>query len=257
LTFSRHPVSGSTIAVRLREGGSFPCTLGFCGEAIEEVEVDASFTAAARRLGVVSAAGLVLLMVAYMADLALGLMSLRSPQDPIGDPYFTLLELLILAMMPFMVALMVAVHTWAPAELKVFSLSALSFMVALATLTSAVHFSILTLSRHDAFAGQPWLPLLFSFEWPSVVYALDILAWDVFFPLSALFAAPVFGGSRLARWVRSILVLSGVFALAGLAGVVLGDMQVRNIGIVGYTLVFAAAALLLAILFHRAEPRGP
>jgi hypothetical protein len=77
------------------------------------------------------------------------------------------------------------------------SLIALVFMGLLAGLTSSVHFVILTVSRQAAFTGQSWLPLLLEFKWPSVAYALDILAWDVFFPLAVLSAAPVFGGSRL------------------------------------------------------------
>jgi hypothetical protein len=76
--------------------------------------------------------------------------------------------------------------------------------------------------------------LLVSFRWPSVVYALDILGWDFFFALSVLFAAAVFGGSRLTVSIRGVMTASGVLALAGLGGVVTGDMQLRNIGIVGY-----------------------
>jgi hypothetical protein len=140
------------------------------------------YTVAARRLGVVSAAGVAFLVVVYMVTLAAGLLSLRSPQEPIGDPFFSLLEVWILLMMPFMVALMVVVHAWAPAGARVFSLTAVAFMVMLAGLTSSLHFVILTLSRQAAFAELPWLPLFLSFEWPSVAYALDILAWDVFFP---------------------------------------------------------------------------
>jgi hypothetical protein len=213
------------------------------------------YTEAARRLGVVSAVGVASLVVVYTVTLAAGLLSLDSAQDPIGDPYFSLLEILILSLVPFMVALMVAVHAWAPAGARVFSLTALAFMVVLASLTSALHFVILTVSREAAFAEQSWLPILLSFEWPSVAYAIDILAWDVFFALSVLFAAPVFGGSRLALWVRALLIVSGVLSAAGLSGVVLGNMQARNIGIVGYTVVFAAAAVLLAVLFHRTKPR--
>jgi hypothetical protein len=71
-------------------------------------------------------------------------------------------------------------------------------------------------------------PLVFSFEWPSVAYALDILAWDVFFALSMLFAAPVFSGSRLSAWIRALMVASGSLALVGLSGVVAGDMRLRN-----------------------------
>jgi hypothetical protein len=78
----------------------------------------------------------------------------------------------------------------------------------------------------------------------------------VFFPLSVLFAAPVFGGCRLAASVRVLMITSGVLALAGLGGVVVVDMQVRNVGIVGYTVVFSVVALLLAVLFHRTEPRA-
>jgi hypothetical protein len=157
-------------------------------------------------------------------------------------------------MMPAMVALMVTVHAWAPMHAKTLSLTSLVFMGMLAGLTCSVHFVILTLSRQPEFAGQPWLPLVLSFNWPSVAYALDILGWDVFFPLSMLFAAPVFWGSRLAAWIRVLMTASGVLALAGLRGVVVGDMQLRNIGIVGYVGVFLVVTAQLAVLFYRATP---
>jgi hypothetical protein len=38
----------------------------------------------------------------------------------------------------------------------------------------------------------PGFERLFSFNWPSVPYALDILAWDYCFGLALLLAAPVF-----------------------------------------------------------------
>jgi hypothetical protein len=209
------------------------------------------FTAIARGLGIYSAAATVILLVAYAVTLAVGLASLKSPQQPIGDPMFTILEILIIVMMPAMVALMVAVHAWAPPHAKTLTLTSVVFMGLLAGMTSIVHFCILTLSRQPEFARQSWLPLVLSFNWPSVVYALDILAWDIFFPLSMLFAAPVFGGSRLAGWIRVLMIASGVLSLAGLSGVVSGDMQLRNIGIVGYLGVFLVVATLLAVLFYR------
>jgi hypothetical protein len=213
------------------------------------------FTATARSLGILSAAATVILGVAYAVTLAVGLASLKSAQEPIGDPMFTILEVLIILMMPAMVALMVAVHAWAPIQAKALSLTAVVFMSLLAGVTCIVHFCVLTLSRQPEFAGQSWGALVLSFTWPSVVYALDILAWDVFFPLSMLFAAPVFGGSRLAEWIRVLMIASGVLSLAGLSGVVVGDMQLRNIGIVGYVGVFLVVAALLAILFYRTTPQ--
>jgi hypothetical protein len=213
------------------------------------------FTATARSLGIFSAAATLILLVAYALTLALGLASLESPQQPIDDPMFTILEVLIISIMPAMVALMVAVHAWAPMHAKALSLTSLVFMGMLAELTCSVHFVILTLSRQPEFTAQPWLPLVLSFTWPSVVYALDILGWDVFFPLSMLFAALVFQGSPLAAWIRVLMIASGVLSLAGLSGVVARDMQLRNIGIVGYVGVFLVVAALLAVLFYRTTPQ--
>jgi hypothetical protein len=216
--------------------------------------VAVEFSATARRLGIFSAVGVVILGVAYAITLALGFLSLKSPQQPIGDPMFSILEVLIIVMMPAMVALMVAVHAWAPSHAKILSLTAVVFMAMLAGVTCSVHFVILTVSQQAAFAGQSWLPLFLSFKWPSIAYALDILGWDFFFALSMFFAARVFGGSRLAASIRLLMIASGVLALAGLSGVVAGDMQLRNIGIVGYLGVFLVVAGLLAVLFYRARP---
>jgi hypothetical protein len=57
-------------------------------------------------------------------------------------------------------------------------------------LTCSLHFVILTVSRQSGFASLTSLQRLLAFEWPSIAYAVDILAWDVFFVLSMLFALP-------------------------------------------------------------------
>lgn len=196
-----------------------------------------------------------LLIAVYAVTLAAGFLSLRSPQEPIGEPFFSALEILIILIMPFMIALMVAVHAWAPLESKVFSLIALIFMALLAGLTCSLHFVILTVSHHASFSGLAWMPSLISFSWPSVAYALDILAWDVFFALSVLFASFVFSGSRLNKSIRTLLLASSTLALAGLSGIVFGNMQLRNIGIIGYVGIFPVVALLLGIVFYRVVPR--
>jgi hypothetical protein len=212
------------------------------------------FTPTARRLGLYSAILTTVLIVAYAITLVVGFLSLTSPDQPIGDPMFSILEILIIVMMPAMVGLMIAVHAWAPARLKTLSLAALVFMGLLAGVTCCIHFVVFTLSRQAAFAGQPWLPLFFSFSWPSVAYALDILGWDVFFPLSMLFAAGVFSGGRLATSIRWSMIVSGVLAFAGLIGLPSGDMQLRDIGIVGYVGVFLVVTVLLSIFFQREPP---
>ena len=195
-----------------------------------------------------------LLAALYAVTLTAGLLSLKTQKEPIGEPYFSILEILILLLMPLLVGLVVAVHAWAQEEVKVFSLLSLVFMAVTAALTCSLHFVLLTVGRRAEFAGVTGMPLILSFRWPSVVYALDILAWDGFFPLSVLCAAPVFRGTRLALSIRGLLIASGVLALAGLSGVIAGDMRLRNIGIAGYVGVFPVAAVLMGVFFKRQLP---
>jgi hypothetical protein len=213
-----------------------------------------TFTAGARRLGIVSAGATVLLTVVYAIPLVGGLLSLPSPDAPIGDPWFSMMEMLIILTMPFMVGLMVAVHAWASADTRALALLGVIFTGLLTVVTCSVHFVILTVIHRPEFVGQSWLPLVLSFRWISVTYALDILAWDVFFALAVLCAAPVFRGSRLTRWIRILLLVSGALSLGGLSGVFLDDATFRGIGIVGYAAVFPVAALLLGLLFYRSAP---
>ena len=82
-------------------------------------------------------------------------------------------------------------------------------------------------------------------------YAIDILAWDLFFGLSALFGAWAFKGDRLRTAIRILMTISGALAVAGILALPVGHMELRMIGVVGYSLVYPAAAALLGILFYR------
>ena len=50
------------------------------------------FTTTARRFGIFSGAATVILLVAYAVTLTVGLASLESPQQPIGEPMIAVLE---------------------------------------------------------------------------------------------------------------------------------------------------------------------
>ena len=216
-----------------------------------------SFTPQHRIIGRAAAWAIFLIGTVYTVILVLGLRSLQSPQDPIGDPFLSIMEILILLMSPLMVISMVAVHAYARPEAKLYSLTALIFMILMAGISSSLHFVILTVSRPLAATELPLVPFLVSWQWPSVIYALDILAWDWFFALAMLFAAPVFKVGRLEKTVRLLMLVSGVISLAGLIGVPLANMQVRNIGIIGYAGVAPLMFLLLGIVFGRSQLNKP
>lgn len=69
-------------------------------------------------------------------------------------------------------------------------------------------------------------------------------AWAVFF-LGVVYAVTTVLGI--------LMIVSGSLSLVGLIGVPLADMQVRNIGIIGYAVVAPVVFLLLGIVFGRTQ----
>lgn len=206
-------------------------------------------TTAARRIGGPLAGAAAGLGLAYAGVLAIGLASLTEPGQPIGDPWFTMLELLILLLAPLLPMLWAAIHLQAPSEARVLTLAGLMFASLTAALTSGVHILILTLARGAGAATPDWL----AFRWPSAAYAIDILAWDVFFGLAAVLAGFGFRRRGLEGVVRVLLFASGSLSLAGLSGPATGAMDLRLIGVAGYAIVFPMAALLIVAGFRRAS----
>jgi hypothetical protein len=188
----------------------------------------------------------------YLIVLILGFISLKSPDDPIGNPYFTILEILIIFLAPSMVFTLAIVHKSTPEKLKIYSLTALILISIMACITCCLHFVILTLSQQEAFMDRNWSLLVFSFKWPSIAYSIDILAWDFFYALSMLFLSATFRKRGLETHIRILLVVSGVLSFIGILGIPLNNMQVRNIGIVGYTVFAIIIFFLLGIILkHR------
>lgn len=208
------------------------------------------------RVGVVAGVSVAVLSIAYATVLCIGLLTLPSSDLPIQNPWFTFMEVLILAIAPAMVVFTVGLHAWAPADRRSLTRLSVIFMSMCALVTCCVHFVVLTLSRQPAFATASWSTLVFAFQWPSVVYALDILAWDIFFPLSALCAAVAIHGKGLAGLARKFLFASAALAFIGLLGIPLVNMNIRNIGIIGYVLLFPIAAVMLAIVLRREAAQG-
>lgn len=195
-----------------------------------------------------------ILLIAYAITTALGFASLESPDDPIENPYFSLMEVLILVIMPLMMFSMVVSHDHASPALQLYSLSSLAFMAIAACITSCVHFVILTVSRPISQELENTQYFL-SFEWPSVAYALDILAWDWFFALSMLVGAfAVTWGTRMEKALRILMLISGILSLLGLIALPLDNMQVRYIGIVGYAIFSIGVFALMGILLGTAAP---
>ncbi len=194
-----------------------------------------------------------ILGIVYAATTLLGFLSLESPQHPIGNPYFTIMEILTLLIAPLMAVSMVAVHFYASPVDRIYSFLSVIFMFLMAGITSCVHFMILSMNLLGPTDLMLNASVFFSFNWLSIPYALDILAWDWFFALSFLLASPVFKGNRTERFVRILMISSGLLSLVGLMGVPLDNVQIRNIGIIGYAIVAPVVYLLIGNVMRRVE----
>jgi hypothetical protein len=191
--------------------------------------------------------------LAYLPTTVLGLVD-SALNAPIRDPYLAVMELLIIPLAVGLVVAFAAVHSYAQHSARTLSLSALVLVAITAGMTIGVHAVALTVGRHPEVATLPGFALLFSWTWPSVIYALDIAAWDLCLGIALLLAAPVFPPGPRSGPIRRGLVVSGVLCLAGLLGVILNNMSVRNIGIAGYAVVLPVVMLLMGRLFAATGP---
>jgi hypothetical protein len=203
-----------------------------------------------RMLGFWSARGILVIELVYVAVFVAGFASIGNTSDPLPDPYLAIGEILILVMAPIMVCLMLAIHQGAPKQAKPFTQVALGWMLTAAAFTTVVHFVQLTVARHIDPATFPGYAKIFGWQWPSTFYAIDIVAWDVFFGLALLFAVPAFAHRGDAKLVRRGFILSGSLCLIGLVGPFSNVIALRTIGIVGYTVVFGLTCLPLSRTFN-------
>ena len=200
-----------------------------------------------RLVGAWSARCLSLLVLGYVAVFVAGFASVGDLAKPLPDPYLAVAEVMILVIAPIMLLMMAAIHHGAPQDARPFTRVASGWMTAASALTILAHFVQLTVARHidPALSGYA---RIFGWQWPLTLYALDIVAWDVFFGLSLLFAVPAFTPQHAAA-VRRWLIVSGSLCLIGLVGPFFDAMEWRMIGVAGYRIVFGIACIRLGKWF--------
>ncbi|QIQ85521.1 hypothetical protein [Erythrobacter sp.] len=181
------------------------------------------------------------LHAAYAFATIAGFIALPSSSEPIGDPWFAAMELLIIALAVPVVLFFAALARTAQ-EPRGWFLAALALAAAALTTSAALHAAVLALPRDHALVAGEGAPL--AFVWPSAAYAIDILAWDVLFACALLCAGVGLRGAPAMRPASAAFLLAGSVALAGLIGPLTGSMPLRNLGILGYALGFPLAVWL-------------
>jgi hypothetical protein len=200
------------------------------------------------RIGMMSAWATVAICIIYIADLFAGGVVKGLPREP----FFALAEIITIVSALILVILMAAIYQCTSAPFKIFSLLALGWIFIMAGLTVTVHVVELTVGRQLDPSTRITLARIFDFEWPSLLYGVEFVAWHIGFGLSVLFAALVFQGNGREKAVRIGLIATGLLCLIGLIGPAIGDMNLRLIGAFGYGVVFPIVCVMIALVFKNA-----
>lgn len=189
----------------------------------------------------------------YAVTMVIGFAAMGNLSKPLVDPYLAIMEVLILVMAPILVLLFAIIHACAPDGTKTYSITALGWILLMAGFTMTVHLVQLTVVRHIDPTAIQGFHYLFDWQWPSVLYGVDTVAWDIFFGLALLFAAPVFHASGHMA-VRNGMLIAGAMSVIGIIGPAVNHIGLRQIGIIGYAIVWPIVCLPLARAFAQPAP---
>jgi hypothetical protein len=226
---------------------------GLDGSAGKGTAAGLGGTKADRWIGMWSARVLFAMGIAYAVTMVAGFAVMGNLSRPLADPYLAVMEVLILVMAPILVLLAVVIHACAPDGTKTYSMTALGWMLLVAGFTMTVHLVQLTVVRRIGPGAIEGFQYLFNWHWPSVLYGVDVAAWDIFFGLALLFAAPVFHAAGHVA-VRNGLLIAGAMCLVGIVGPAVNHIALRQIGIIGYAIVWPIVCVPLSKAFR--QPSG-
>ncbi len=201
-----------------------------------------------RRTGMaLSITGLILALVYLGALAGVGAAGSMPPAEPLAS----VIAVVSLLSAPLFVCLWAVLHQAMPAERQGFTQASLALMTIFAALTSINRYVSLTVvPQAQALGAAQGLEWFLPYGWPSIMAAIEILAWGFFLGLAFLALAPAFQIGRLERALSWTLIVSGVFCLIGTLGQVLNSVPLNLLGIPGWGLGLMVVLGMLAAWFR-------
>ncbi len=151
-----------------------------------------------------------------------------------------------LLLAPSFVVMMVSVHYAAPAEKQIWSHLGIAFALLYAALVSIVYVTWLFVVEPHVLRGQADQVTLLIFARGSFLQMVDGLGYT-FMGVALFFAAPVFAGKRLDKWIRWLCLLSGPGAVLVFLAYA---FYILPLGVAEWVIT-PALAILLAVYFRR------
>ena len=125
------------------------------------------------------------------------------------------------------------------------------FMILLAACSGINWYVQLTLIPKLAQAGDPnTLALLDIHNVNSVMYAIEHLAWGLFYGLATIFMALAIEGGRIETWIRWLLIVGGVMSILFIPGILIDNQALIDLGYYAAGVLLPITTILLAIRFR-------
>jgi hypothetical protein len=144
------------------------------------------------------------------------------------------------------VILMISIYHYASDDRKIWGHIAVAFAIMYAALNAGVYFLQMTVVVPFMLNGQAEEVAFITLKMETFIYGLDVLGYSLM-SLATLFAAPVFVGGRLERWVRWSLIANGLLTPALLLQQNFPTFAIAAL----WAITFPIATALLAVLFKR------
>ncbi len=159
-----------------------------------------------------------------------------------------------LVLAPAFIVLMASIHYEAPREKRIWSHLGIAFAIVYAVMACINYIMQLTVVRLSILNRETDGLAMFAMgNSHSVFWALA--SAYVFMNLAMLFAAPVFEGGKLERWIRWLFYANGASVLVTIVTVAVDSPPIYLLGsLVPWCVIFSPATALLAVLFTRPAP---
>jgi hypothetical protein len=196
----------------------------------------------------------IVLAVAYL--MAVAAMFITGTIPP-AEPYISIVSVVSLASVPIFVFLWAILHNTVSPEKKVFTQTSLALIVIFATLTSINRYVAMTVVRQSLAIGiTDGLNWFMPYGWPSIMAAMEVLAWGFFLGLAFLFLAPIFRTGKLELAIFGTLMISGVFSLIAVLGQVMNSVPLNMLGIIAWGPGLIVLFSLLASWFRNSKNKN-
>ncbi len=134
----------------------------------------------------------------------------------------------------------------------VFAEIAFVFMALVCAISSVNWFvQLLVVSRITRVGESVLLALLDIHNGISLTYAMEHLAWGVFYGFAAILAAIAISGGKLGIWIRWLFAAGGALSLVHVVGITTGNSALGDLGYVAWGILLPMTTALLVVRFGR------